>query len=130
MIQRGFLPLLIWEIPLFDREVVGLDMLERMGRSLFAERDPLQVWMPGPIQTVQKKWKHYFLQLKLPFLKKSEVSLLKRGDELVVSIGNYRRDLVLPRALADLMVGRAKIEQGYLVVRFGRGRSAEGGNDG
>ncbi len=130
MIQRGFSPIPIWEIPLFGREVVGLEMLERMGRSLFAERDPLQVWMPGPIQTVRKKGEHYFLRVKLPFLKKDEVSLLKRGEDLVVSIGNYRRDLVLPRALADLEVKRARLEEGYLVVRFGRARSGRGGSDG
>ena len=130
MIQRGFSPLPIWEIPLFDREVVGLEMLERMGRSLFAERDPLRVWMPGPIQTVRKKGEHYFLRVRLPFLKKDEISLLKRGDELVVSIGNYRRDLILPRALADLAVKRARLEEGFLVVRFGRDRSDQEGKDG
>jgi len=130
MIQRAFSPLPIWEIPLFDREVVGLEMLERMGRSLFAERDPLRVWMPGPIQTVRKKGEHYFLRVRLPFLKKDEISLLKRGDELVVSIGNYRRDLVLPKALADLAVKRARLEEGYLVVRFGRDRSDQEGRDG
>ena len=130
MIQRAFSPLPIWEIPLFDREVVGLEMLERMGRSLFAERDPLRVWMPGPIQTVRKKGEHYFLRVRLPFLRKDEISLLKRGDELVVSIGNYRRDLVLPKALADLAVKRARLEEGYLVVRFGRERSDQEGRDG
>ncbi|MDE2181373.1 MAG: ArsA family ATPase, partial [candidate division NC10 bacterium] len=123
MIQRGFSPIPIWEIPLFDREVVGLSMLERMGRSLFADQDPLNVWMSGPIQTVRKKGGHYYLRLKLPFLQKEELSLLKRGDELVVSIGNFRRDLMLPRALADLTVKRARLEEGYLVVRFGQGGS-------
>ena len=130
MIQRAFSPLPIWEIPLFDREVVGLKMLERMGRSLFAERDPLRIWMPGPIQTVRKKGEHYFLRVRLPFLKKDEISLLKRGDELVVSIGNYRRDVILPKALADLAVKRARLEEGYLVVRFGRDRSHQEGKNG
>ena len=68
--------------------------------------------------------------MRLPFLKKDEISLLKRGDELVVSIGNYRRDLVLPRALADLAVKRARLEEGYLVVRFGRSQSDQEGRDG
>jgi arsenite-transporting ATPase len=63
-------------------------------------------------------------------LKKDEVALLKRGDELVVSIGNFRRDLILPRALAELAVKRARLEEGYLVVRFGRGGSAEEEKDG
>jgi arsenite-transporting ATPase len=130
MIQRGFSPIPIWEIPLFDREVVGLTMLERMGRSLFADQNPLNVWMSGPIQTVRKKGGHYYLRLKLPFLQKEELSLLKRGDELVVSIGNFRRDLVLPRALADLTVKRARLEEGYLVVRFGQDESPKEEKDG
>lgn len=130
MIQRSFSPIPIWEIPLFDREVVGLAMLERMGRSLFADQDPLTVWMPGPIQTVRKKGGHYYLRLRLPFLQKEELSLLKRGDELVVSIGNFRRDLVLPRALADLTVKRARLEEGYLVVRFGQDESPKEEKDG
>lgn len=120
MIQQGFSPIPIWEVPLFDREVVGLAMLERMGRSLFADQDPLTVWMSGPIQTVRKKGGNYYLRLRLPFLQKEQLSLLKQGDELVVSIGNFRRDLVLPRALADLTVKRARLEEGYLVVRFGQ----------
>jgi arsenite-transporting ATPase len=130
MIQRGFSPIPIWEIPLFDREVVGLAMLERMGRSLFADNDPLNVWMSGPVQTVRKKGGSYYLRLRLPFLQKEELSLLKRGDELVVSIGNFRRDLVLPRALADLTVKRARLEEGYLVVRFGRDESSKEEEDG
>lgn len=130
MIQRGFSPIPIWEIPLFDREVVGLAMLERMGRSLFADNDPLNVWMSGPVQTVRKKGGCYYLRLRLPFLQKEELSLLKRGDELVVSIGNFRRDLVLPRALADLTVKRARLEEGYLVVRFGRDESSQEEKDG
>lgn len=130
MIQQGFSPIPIWEIPLFDREVVGLTMLERMGRSLFADRDPLHVWMPGPVQTVRKKGGCYYLRLRLPFLQKEELSLLKRGDELVVSVGNFRRDLVLPRALADLTVKRARLEEGYLVVRFGRGGNPKEEKDG
>jgi arsenite-transporting ATPase len=63
-------------------------------------------------------------------LRKDEVSLLKRGDELVVSIGNYRRDLVLPKALADLAVKRARLEGGYLVVRFGRSQGNREERDG
>ncbi|MDE2059412.1 MAG: hypothetical protein KGJ27_06755, partial [candidate division NC10 bacterium] len=80
--------------------------------------------------TVRKKGGNYYLRLKLPFLQKEELSLLKRGDELVVSIGNFRRDLVLPRALADLTVRRARLEEGYLVVRFGQDGSPKEEKDG
>ena len=86
--------------------------------------------MPGAIQTVRKKEERYFLRVRLPFMKKGEVSLLKRGDELVISIGNYRRDLVLPKTPADLAVKRARPEGDYLVVRFGRSQGDQEGRDG
>ncbi len=118
MIHEGFAPLPIWEIPFFKSEVVGLPMLEQMGRSLFAERDPTAVYITGPIQEVRRRGKEHHLRLKLPFLHKENVDLFQRGDELVVSIGNFRREIVLPRALVGLAVAGAKAEEGALVVRF------------
>jgi HSP20 family molecular chaperone IbpA len=35
-----------------------------------------------------------------------------------VSIGNFRREVVLPRALVGLGVAGAKVEDGALVIRF------------
>jgi arsenite-transporting ATPase len=118
MIHEGFAPLPIWEIPFFETEVVGLAMLQRMGESLFADRDPTQVFVSGPIQEVCRRGKEHLLRLKLPFLHKENVDLFQRGDELVVSIGNFRREIVLPRALVGLKVAGAKAEEGALVVRF------------
>lgn len=124
-IQRAFAPLPIWEVPLFDREVVGLPMLRKMGEALFGEKDPTKVYFSGQVQTVRKRGKQYTLSLKLPFARREEIELVKRGDELVITIGNFRRDLILPRALALLEVERATLEDGVLVVRF-----TEGGEQG
>jgi arsenite-transporting ATPase len=118
MIQEAFAPLPVWEIPYFKTEVVGLAMLERMGRSLFADRDPTRVFFSGPVQEVHHHGKEYLLRLKLPFLRREEVDLFQRGEELHVSIGNFRREVVLPRALVGLGVAGAKVEDGALVIRF------------
>ncbi|MFQ5847131.1 MAG: ArsA family ATPase [Candidatus Methylomirabilales bacterium] len=124
-IEEAFAPLPIWDVPLFDAEVVGLTMLQRMAEALFRERDPTRVHFQGYVQTVRKTGKGFTLKLKLPFAEKGDLSLLKRGDELVVSIGNFRRDLVLPRAVTHLPVARARLEEGVLTVRFAAG---EGGD--
>lgn len=118
MIQEAFAPLPVWEVPFFKSEVVGLAMLERMGRSLFADRDPTRVFFSGPVQEVHHHGKEYLLRLKLPFLRREDVDLFQRGEELHVSIGNFRREIVLPRALIGLKVVGAKAENGALVVRF------------
>jgi arsenite-transporting ATPase len=120
----------VWEVPFFRTEVVGLSMLERMGKSLFADRDPTKVFFSGPVQEVHRHGKEYLLRLKLPFLRKEEVDLFQRGEELVVSIGNFRREIVLPRALLGLTVIGAKVEEGALVVRFASREGRGGKRDG
>lgn len=127
-IRQAFSPLPIWEVPLFDREVVGLPMLHKMAGSLFDDNDPTKVYFSGQVQTVRKQGKGYTLSLSLPFAEKEELSLLKRGEELIITIGNFRRDLILPRALAGLEIKRAWLEDGYLKVRFA-GAEAPGGED-
>jgi arsenite-transporting ATPase len=129
-IQEAFAPLPVWEVPFFKTEVVGLSMLERMGTSLFADRDPTKVFFSGPVQEVHRHGKEHLLRLKLPFLQKEEVDLFQRGEELVVTIGNFRREIVLPRALLGLKVTGAKVEEGALVVRFASREGRGGGRDG
>ncbi len=130
LIHEAFAPLPVWEIPFFDTEVVGLPMLERMAKSLFADRDPTQVFFSGPVQEVHRRGKEHLLRLKLPFLQKDNVDLFQRGEELVVSIGNFRREIVLPRALASLKISGAKAEEGALVVRFASREGRGGEHDG
>ena len=126
LIHESFSPLPVWEIPFFKTEVVGLAMLERMGKSLFEDRDPTQVFFSGPVQEVHRRGKEHLLRLRLPFLQKENVDLYQRGEELVVSIGNFRREIFLPRALVGLRIAGAKAEEGALVVRF-KTRDERGG---
>jgi len=127
-IRQAFAPLPIWEVPFFNREVVGLPMLEKMAEALFGEKDPTHVYFIGQVQAVKKRGKGYTISLKLPFVQKEEVSLLKQGEELIVSIGNFRRDILLPRALAALEVKKAWLEDSCLQVQFA-GEEVQGGKD-
>jgi arsenite-transporting ATPase len=54
----------------------------------------------------------------LPGIAKDQIQLSKTGDELNVRIGNHRRNLVLPQALAALQPSGAKMEDDYLKIKF------------
>jgi len=60
----------------------------------------------------------YTLTMKLPFVSKGDVSLLRSGDELVVTIGNQRRSIILPQVLLERQVKEAKFDAGELKVIF------------
>ncbi|NCQ42756.1 MAG: arsenic-transporting ATPase, partial [Cyanobacteria bacterium] len=61
---------------------------------------------------------NYSLELYLPGIPKEQVKLNKTGDELNIRIGNHRRNLVLPQALAALNPSGAKMEDDYLKIKF------------
>ncbi|MFC8450172.1 ArsA family ATPase [Kitasatospora sp. NPDC057223] len=56
--------------------------------------------------------------LALPGADRADLDLVRRGDELVVGIGAYRRILALPSALRRCTVAGAGLADGVLTVRF------------
>ena len=57
-----------------------------------------------------KKNGFYEVRVNLPFATKGEIGLFKKGDELVVEVGTFRRHIGLPRSMAALQPGNAKLE--------------------
>jgi arsenite-transporting ATPase len=117
-IHENFHPLPVKEVPLYSEEMCGLPALERLKETLYQDEDPSQVYYKETtIRIVQDK-NQYSLELYLPGIPKDHIQLSKTGDELNITIGNHRRNLVLPQALAALQPGGAKMEEDYLKIRF------------
>jgi arsenite-transporting ATPase len=60
----------------------------------------------------------YTLTMPLPLASANELELARHGDELIVTVGSYRRVLPLPAALARGVVAGARLDDGRLQVRF------------
>lgn len=117
-IHDNFHPLPVKEVPLYSEEMCGLAALERLKDTLYASEDPSQVYYKETTVRVVQKDRMYTLELYLPGTPKEQVKLSKTGDELNITIGNHRRNLVLPQALAALQPSGAKMEDDYLKISF------------
>ena len=118
MIEEGFAPLPILRVPYFDQEVVGIESLHRMADVLFKDDDPTKVYFEGRTYTIDKVDGSYNLNIPLPFATRQDVSVLRNDDELTLQVGNWRRNLILPRALRGLNTGPARFENRALTIRF------------
>ncbi len=117
-VEEAFYPLPILKLPLFDREIVGLEMLKRTADKLYGETDPSGLLYKGETQKVIKKGRGYQMSIPLPMVEKKDVELLQKEYELIVKIGNRRRDIVLPRALAGMRASGARFEENKLILDF------------
>lgn len=117
-IHDDFRPLPVKEVPLFAEEMCGLEALHRLKDTLYKDEDPAQVYYKETTLRVVQEDSNYSLELYLPGIPKDKIELSKSADELNIRIGNHRRNLVLPQALAALQPSGAKMEDDYLKIRF------------
>jgi arsenite-transporting ATPase len=91
-----------------------------MGEAIFGEQDPATVFFQGRTEVIEPTPQGFLLKMPLPFARKEQLDLLQTGDELVVQVGDYKRNLILPRALASLNIASARLEGGELRINFVR----------
>jgi arsenite-transporting ATPase len=58
------------------------------------------------------------MRLPMPFVRSADVRLRKRGDELFVTIGNFKREMILPTVLAKRKAGGGRLVDGVLEIEF------------
>jgi len=117
-VRAAFAALPLFEAPLLVDEPIGREALAALGRTTFGERDPTAVMHIGPTQRIERRGKEYVLQLPMPNVEAARLALTKRADELYVEVGNFRREIALPRTLAALAPGVARLKGGVLEVPF------------
>jgi len=126
MVQEAFAPLPILELPLADQEIVGRRRLLDAARILYAGHDPADRLYTGVLQKVERKGKRYVLSIATPFTERGKVDISQKGDELMVRVGAYKRNLSLPRALAGLQADEARLDGERLLITFGKEATADG----
>jgi len=117
-VEEGFADVDIRHLPLFDEEMIGIDLLRILGETLYGEDDPLDRLSEGRPFRVEEVNEDVVLVIGVPLAEKAEVDVVRHGNEMVVTVGPYRRAIVLPDSLARRHVRRAQLIEGELRVTF------------
>jgi arsenite/tail-anchored protein-transporting ATPase len=119
-VHQSFAPMPIWHSPYRSGEPVGVAELGSFATEVYADDDPfapptgdspVRMERDDDSDEVRLHW-------DLPFAARDQVDLARHGDELVVTVGSYRRVLAMPAALRKCEVAGAGLQGGALVVRF------------
>ncbi|MEO7351706.1 MAG: ArsA family ATPase [Marmoricola sp.] len=117
-VRQSFAELPIWRSDYRPGEPVGTDALASLAEAVYDGDDPLASPTGDGPMTITRTSTGAVLRIALPFAQKQDVDLARHGDELVVTVGSYRRLLTLPAALRRHTVAAARVEDGSLQVRF------------
>ena len=127
-IERDFYPLPILYSTWRSEEMIGLPRLRSLADELYGQLDPGEVMFVGQAQEIEEQGDDFILKLPLPHIELEKIRLTKRGDELFITIGNFKREYLLPSVLAQREASGAVFAGGVLSIRFPAGQTAvEGG---
>jgi arsenite/tail-anchored protein-transporting ATPase len=120
LVRSAFEPVPVLTAPYLEREVVGAEMLDRLAGEVFGERDPASVLHSHIGQELVTENGRATLRLDVPFAEKGDLGLKKIGLEVVVRVGNQKRTIMLPPALAPYSASGARFDDGTLEISFER----------
>ena len=106
-------------IPWYDTDLLGLAAINRICDDVFAERaDLFEIKADIEGEKYEQTETGYDLKLFLPNISKDEVAVNLSGSDVIVKIGNYKRNIPMPNTLRGMAVTSAKFDQNTLVIAF------------
>src|SRR5829696_8909289 len=115
-------------------EPVGIAALLEVAGELYETDDPLGPAPAVPAMRVTREGPDFVLRVALPLVRRSDVRLVRSGEDLVITVGEQRRRAALPSVLRRCLPVGAAAGDGAVRVRFRpdpelwpRGLAAPGG---
>jgi len=118
MVEEAFSPIPVLKAPFFDQEVVGIERLTELGRRLYGDIDPTIHFYHGRPYSVTRDGDQFVMSVELPFAMKEAIKLTRHADEIIIEVGTWRRNFVLPRVLVEAPTLGAKFDDHILKIRF------------
>ncbi len=117
-IEDSFAPLPVLKVDLASDELVGVAALRGFADRVYGDLDAASILFSGQPLKITRRAGRTTMSLELPFADRDELELGRRGDELLVKVGPYRRAITLPDSLRSRPIADATLKQGRLKVIF------------
>lgn len=100
-------------------EPIGVPALAALGRELYEDRNPIdRLSEVVGIEVEGLPGGSAIVRVPLPFARRDDVDVHRRGRDLHVTVGTVKRVITLPASLATHRVAGAGLSDGNLVVRL------------
>src|SRR5262249_22603855 len=110
--------------PPHPSEVRGESALAALGREVYREREPAELFVRRRAVRLGKRDGGAVREVDLPSARADEVDVWLRGDDLFVSVRDFERRFSLPGSVGGLPIAETRWRDGVLEVRFAPVRAA------
>lgn len=124
-LEESFGVLPTYRIPWYDEELKGMHAVERICKDALHD-DVFNTKVITNRETFEQNEIGYVLSVPLPYAKKEEMDLYQSLTDVVIKLGNFKRNIPLPNVLRTYSIKSAKLQDGILRIQF---EKEEDGNE-
>lgn len=120
--RSNFYPLPVKEVPLYNEELKGIEMLKQNAEVLFGDEDPGQILHHEKVFEFKSDNSGLTLKLKVPFTKNVDFLVERASDRITIKvatdIGHIVNVIPLPAITLGMKLKAAQLSDKNLVISF------------
>ncbi|MCR5118288.1 MAG: ArsA family ATPase [Lachnospiraceae bacterium] len=117
-LKESFAALPVYEIPWYEEELKGEENIRRIVTDVLKTAEVFDSKVITQRENFEQTEEGYKLEINIPGAKKSDIDLYQGTTDIVIKMGNFKRNIPLPNILRTYSVSGAKFENGVLQVSF------------
>lgn len=106
----------LYPIPWFDSELSGLSGINKIASEALAEWDVFELKQIHKGLSYEKTDGGYLLKLYLPTIDASNLDMHESKTDIIMKIGNFKRNIPKPNALRNHTISTAKFLEDHLLI--------------
>lgn len=108
----------VYKIKWYETDIEGIPGIERIVKDSFQDENLFKVLKTTVNETFHKTEKGYRLEVYVPFANKQDFDLFESGTDIIVKIGNFKRNIPIPNSIRKFALASAKLKDGVLSIYF------------
>ncbi len=117
-LEAAFYNIPTYKIKWYEVDINGIEGLDRMVEDSLQDENIFEVNKKVESETFEKTDTGYRLKVYVPFTNKQDFELLESGTDIIIKIGNFKRNIPIPNVMRKYPVRSAKFEAEALCIDF------------
>lgn len=125
-LEEIFKEMPIYRIPWFDSDLNGIAGIGKIQDQVLDRPDIFAIGQDIEGEHYEKTETGYLLRLRLPCVNKADINLHESETDIIIKIGNFKRNIPKPNTLRRYTIGGAKMAEEMLLITFYEREHADG----
>lgn len=111
-----FIDVPLYHVPWFDSDLHGVDGVKKIADQALSQWEVFEVKDIHKGLSYEKLDSGYLLKLYLPNVDKSLLDMHESSSDIIIKLGNFKRNIPKPNALRNHFISGAKFEEDTLLI--------------